>query len=124
MSEWLDPVESTRDLIAALEKDRGACEAEIVALSETSKEGVYLSRYLEELGFGAKSPLQIATDNSGARDLSYNPEHHDRVKHVERRHFHIRELVEQKMVVVPFVSTHDNIADFFTKPLASKICSV
>ena len=33
MSEWLDPVESTRDLIAALEKDRGACEAEIVDLS-------------------------------------------------------------------------------------------
>ncbi|KAH8048373.1 hypothetical protein JL721_11931 [Aureococcus anophagefferens] len=33
MSEWLDPVESTRDLIAALEKDRGACEAEIVDLA-------------------------------------------------------------------------------------------
>lgn len=33
MSEWLDPVESTRDLIAALEKDRGACEAEIADLA-------------------------------------------------------------------------------------------
>ena len=81
---------------------------------------MYLSRYLSELGFPAQSPVQIATDNSGARDLSYNPEHHDRVKHVERRHFYIRELVEEKSVVVPFVSTHDNIADFFTKPLAGK----
>ena len=46
-----------------------SCEAEIVALSETGKEGVYLSRYLAELGFPAQSPLQIATDNSGARPV-------------------------------------------------------
>ena len=94
-----------------------SCEAEIVALSEAGKESVHLSRFLNELGFGAKNPPQLATDNSGARDLSYNPEHHDRVKHVERRHFWIRELVEQQQLVVPFVSTHANLADFFTKPL-------
>ena len=94
-----------------------SCEAEIVALSEAGKESVHLSRFLNELGFGAKNPPQLATDNSGARYLSYNPEHHDRVKHVERRHFWIRELVEQQQLVVPFVSTHANLADFFTKPL-------
>ena len=81
---------------------------------------MYLSAFLSELGFAAKSPTQLATDNTGARDLSYNPEHHDRVKHVERRHFFIRELVEEKRVVVPFVSTHANMADFFTKPLSGK----
>ena len=80
-----------------------SCEAEIVALSEAGKECVHLSRFLEELGLGAANPPQLATDNSGARDLSYNPEHHDRVKHVERRHFWIRELVEQQQLVVPFV---------------------
>ena len=97
-----------------------SCEAEIVALSEAAKEGAYLSEFLAELGFAGRSPLQLATDNSGARDLSYNPEHHDRVKHVERRHFYIRELVEERRVVVPFVSTHANMADFFTKPLSGK----
>ena len=34
MSEWADPVESTRDLIAQLEKDRSACESDITALAE------------------------------------------------------------------------------------------
>ena len=97
-----------------------SCEAEIVALSESAKESVYLSDFLAELGFAARSPTQLATDNTGARDLSYNPEHHDRVKHVERRHFFIRELVEEKRVVVPFVRTHANMADFFTKPLSGK----
>ena len=97
-----------------------SCEAEIVALSESAKEAVYLSDFLSELGFPARAPTQLATDNTGARDLSYNPEHHDRVKHVERRHFFIRELVEGQRVVVPFVSTHANMADFFTKPLSGK----
>ena len=97
-----------------------SCEAEIVALSESAKEAVFLADFLSELGFPARSPTQLATDNTGARDLSYNPEHHDRVKHVERRHFFIRELVEDQRVVVPFVRTHANLADFFTKPLTGK----
>ena len=37
------------------------------------------------------------------------------MKHVERRHFFIRELVEEHKIRVPFVSTVDNLADFFTK---------
>ena len=49
-----------------------------------------------------------------------NPEHHSRMKHVERRHLFIRECVENMQIVVPFVSTHDNLADLFTKPLAHK----
>ena len=42
------------------------------------------------------------------------------MKHVERRHFYLRELVEDHVIRVPFVATVDNIADFFTKPLKSK----
>ena len=33
-------------------------------------------------------------------------------------HFFIREQVEEGRLVVPFVRTSDNLADFFTKPLA------
>ena len=52
-----------------------------------------------------------------AQALSYNPEHHQRVKHVERQHFFIRELVENLKVRVPHVRTEDNTSDIFTKPL-------
>ena len=97
-----------------------SCEAEIVALSEAAKEAKYLSELLDELGFGSTGPTSLATDSSGARDLSYNPEHHERVKHVDRRHFWVRELVETGLLTVPYVNTCDNLADFFTKPLAAK----
>ena len=39
------------------------------------------------------------------------------MKHVERRHFFVRDMVEKFEISVPFVRTDDNIADFFTKPL-------
>eukprot|EP00966_Prymnesium_polylepis_P301614 6968490-Prymnesium_polylepis.1 len=90
-----------------------------MALSEAAKECVYLARFLENLGFSSDEATALATDNSAARDLSYNPEHHDKVKHVERRHFYVRELVEDHLITVPYVSTHDNMADFFTKPLCA-----
>ena len=66
-------------------------------------------------------PLDLATDNTGARDLSYNPEHHQKVKHIERRHFFVREAVENLQLNVPYVNTAHNLADFFTKALPPKL---
>ena len=59
-------------------------------------------------------------DNKSGIDVAYNPEHHGRMKHVERRHFFIHELVEDHRIRVPFVSTVNNIADFFTKALPER----
>ena len=94
-----------------------SCEAEIMAASDAAKEGVYMDRFVSELGFGTGKPVELGVDNTAARDLAYNPQHHDRTKHIQRRHFFIREMVEEGRLVVPFVRTSDNLADFFTKPL-------
>ena len=96
-----------------------SCEAEIVAASEAAKEAVYLKAFLSELGLGQKSPVSLAVDNQSAINVAYNPEHHSRVKHIERRHFFVREKVEDHELCVPFVRSADNMADFFTKPLAT-----
>ena len=65
-------------------------------------------------------PIDLFMDNRAGIDVAYNPEHHTRMKHVERRHFFIREAVEDHKIRVPFVSTTQNLADFFTKPLGEK----
>ena len=41
------------------------------------------------------------------------------MKHVQRRHFFVRDMVESFELEVPFVRTADNIADMFTKPMKS-----
>jgi len=97
-----------------------SCEAELMAASEGAKEAMYLRSYLDEIGDGVAKPTSQATDNTGARDLAYNPEHHQKVKHIQRRHFYIRECVENMQLTVPYVATADNMADFFTKALSSK----
>ena len=78
-----------------------------------------MKRFLAELGQPCDGPMSLGTDNQAARDLAYNPEHHSRTKHIERRHFFIRETVESLELSVPFVRSADNLADFFTKPLTS-----
>ena len=97
-----------------------SCEAEIMAGSEAAKEAIYLSAFLRELGFDMTEPPPLRMDNKSAIDLAYNPEHHARTKHIDRRHYFIRECVENGRLRVPFVATAENIADFFTKPLMGK----
>ena len=99
-----------------------SCEAEIIALSEAAKDVVYFRKLLSGLDSSHVSSVpELRTDNMGARDLCYNPEHHNKTKHVERRHFFIRDMVEKMQLVVPYVNTMNNWADFFTKPLKLKV---
>ena len=92
-----------------------------MAASEAAKEGLYLRRFLAEFGCSTEAPTPLCVDNQAARDLAYNPEHHTRTKHIERRHFFIRETVESHELTVPFVRSADNLADFFTKPLSAAV---
>eukprot|EP00965_Chrysotila_dentata_P204847 6182589-Pleurochrysis_carterae.AAC.1 len=98
-----------------------SCEAEIIAASEAAKEATYLRTLLKELGEDIGDATSLHLDNKSAIDLAYNPQHHARTKHIHRRHFFIREKVEELELTVPFVrSSTENLADFFTKPLPSR----
>jgi len=93
------------------------CEAEIIALSEATKDVVYHRKLVAGVDTPLAGPTRLSTDSKSARDVSYNPEHHNRMKHVARRHFYVRDMVEAFEIEVPFVPTDLNPADFFTKPI-------
>ena len=66
------------------------CEAEIVALSECAKDVIYYRKKLRGIDESyVTAPTATATDSKSARDLAYNPEFHQRSKHVKRRHFYV-----------------------------------
>eukprot|EP00965_Chrysotila_dentata_P189158 6173173-Pleurochrysis_carterae.AAC.2 len=98
-----------------------SCEAEIVAASEATKEAICLRTLFSELGLPQRKPTCLSMDNKSATDLAYNPEHHQRTKHIHRRHFFVREKVESHDITVPFVRSTDNMADFFIKPLPPRV---
>jgi hypothetical protein len=99
-----------------------SCEAEIIALSEAAKDMVYFRKLIRGLDKSYVSgPSNVSTDNQAARNLAHNPENHERTKHVARRHFFVRDMVESLELRVPFVGTKDNYADFLTKPLTKAV---
>ncbi|GJS76263.1 retrovirus-related pol polyprotein from transposon TNT 1-94 [Tanacetum coccineum] len=55
--------------------------------------------------------------NSCAIDLSKNPMQHSRTKHIEIRHYFLRDNVQKGHISIKKVSSVDNIADIITKPL-------
>ena len=92
-----------------------------MSASEATKDVECYRRLQEEVDAlpdgSPRPPTKLYVDNQAAIASAYNPEHHGKLKHVERRHFYIREAIEAHRLCVPFVRSDANLADFFTKPL-------
>jgi hypothetical protein len=79
---------------------------------------MWVQSLLKELGIFLKHPLSLWCDNLSATYLAVNPIFHARTKHIEVDYHFVRERVARKALDVRFVSTHDQLADVLTKPLA------
>lgn len=91
-------------------------EAEYIVLSEAVKEGVWLKRFAEELGFPQDS-VEVLCDSQSAITLSKNAVFHKRTKHVATKYHFIRDLINVGEVQVLKIATANNPADIFTKVL-------
>ena len=61
--------------------------------------------------------MTLYCDNISAINISKNPVQHSKTKHIDiRRHF-IRELVEDKKIILEYIPTEKQLADIFTKAL-------
>ena len=79
---------------------------------------------LEDYGI-VQDALIVYCDNTSAINISKNPVQHSRTKHIDIIHHFIRELVENKSVVIEHVATDMQLADIFTKTLdASRFISL
>ncbi|MGK2912532.1 MAG: reverse transcriptase domain-containing protein [Sphingobium sp.] len=94
-------------------------ESEYMAVTNASKQAIWLRRLLTALGHPPNGPSKIFVDNKSALDLAYNPEFHDRSKHIDIRHHFIRETLAAGTVSLEWIPTDHMIADVLTKPLAS-----
>ena len=96
---------------------KSSTEAEYVALSCATQEAIWLRRLLNEIHFITDLPTIINEDNQGAIELSRNPKHHNRVKHIDISFHFARERVASKEIEVIYCPTEKMIADVMTKPL-------
>jgi hypothetical protein len=94
-----------------------SCEAEYIAASNATCQGIWLSRLLGEMEGTEPSMFKLLIDNKSAIALAKNPVHHDRSEHIDIKYHSIREHIEKGRVEVAYVRTHDQLADILTKAL-------
>ncbi|CDO75026.1 hypothetical protein BN946_scf184640.g1 [Trametes cinnabarina] len=91
-------------------------EAEYMAISDCSRQVVWIRNLLSEIGYQL-GPIPIAGDNQGSLFMGSNPVTESRSKHIDIRYHAIREYIENKQVELFFIDGSDNPADLFTKNL-------
>ena len=62
-------------------------------------------------------PMVIHCDNQSCIKLSVHLVFHDRSKHIDIQYHHIRDCVQQKIMLLQYIPTEDQDADILTKVL-------
>ena len=91
-------------------------EAEYIATGSCCTQLLWMKQMLADYSI-VQDTLIIYCDNTSAINISKNPIQHSKTKHIDIHHHFIRELVENKIIVIEHVATEKQLTDIFTKAL-------
>ena len=91
-------------------------EAEFVAATEAAQEVLFFRHLFKAIGIDVSTPT-IFSDNTGTIQVSKDPTQHWKLKHIDTKYHFIRENIQDGNVKIKYISTKDNLADIFTKPV-------
>ena len=92
-------------------------EAEYISATATGQEVLWLRNLFSEMGYAIEGPSTLFLDNQSAISVSRNPEHHGRMKHLDLRHYWLRDTVKAGLIDVKYIPTKSMSADIMTKAL-------
>ena len=91
-------------------------KAEYIAATSCCAQLLWMKKLLHDYGI-SQDIMCVFCDKTSAINLLKNPIQHSKSKHIEIRYHFIRDLVEEKTVYLEFITTDNQKADIFTKPL-------
>jgi hypothetical protein len=91
-------------------------EAEYVAAGQCCVQLLWMRQTLRDFGYNL-SKVPLLCDNGSAIRMSDNPVEHNRTKHIDIQHHFFRDHQQKGDIEVFYVSTENQLADIFTKPL-------
>lgn len=100
-------------------------EAEYISLSTALREVIAIMQLFEEMRehdiiqkkYVPKVYCKAFEDNSGAVEMAKEPRMRPRTKHINVKYHHFRSYVESGKIEIHQISTEDQLADLWTKPL-------
>jgi hypothetical protein len=92
-------------------------EAEYISTVKVRKEIIWMHQFLGELGYKIPRPSVLWMDNQSAIEVSKNPEHHGKMKHLSLCLSWLRDVVEDNVILPQFMVTQNMAADIFIKAL-------
>ncbi|GJR95156.1 hypothetical protein Tco_0267330 [Tanacetum coccineum] len=91
-------------------------KAEYVSTGKACQQALWMKQALIDYDVRLDN-VPIMCDNKGAIDLSQNPVQHSCTKHIEIRHYFLRDNVQKGHISIEKVLSVDNITHILTKPL-------
>ena len=91
-------------------------EIEYIAAASCCAQLLWMKKLLHDYGI-TQDTMCVFCENTSAINLSKNPIQHSKLKHMEIRYHFIWDLVEEKTVYLEFITTDNQKANIFTKPL-------
>eukprot|EP00122_Pirum_gemmata_P021620 Pgem_evm2s20129 len=96
------------------------CESEYIAMGEGIRMIKWLLNVLGELDIKVKLPITLYSDNQAAISVGNDFKCSKKVKHIDVKYHAVREMIDQGLIKLEYISSEENIADLFTKPLPTK----
>jgi hypothetical protein len=87
---------------------------EYMEATHASKEAIWLQRLCSGIGL-VQQVVRIDCDSQSAIFLVKNPTYHSKTKHIDVQYHFVRDMVEDKKVLLMKVDTLKNVADSLTK---------
>lgn len=109
--------ESKRQKVTAL----SSAESEFYAASACGCEIFYLRSVLSAMGYEQNGPTPVAEDNVACIYMSKSSAMFNKGKHIDVRVYCLREFVQNGIMELYHVSTHQQAADCLTKSLPSEV---
>eukprot|EP00253_Pinus_taeda_P035776 PITA_35776 len=94
-------------------------EAEYMEATHESKEAVWLQRLSSNMGL-VQGAIRIHYDRKSAIFLERNPTYYSKTKHNEVQYHFVRDMIEDKKVLLVKVDTRKNTTDALTKSMSSE----
>ena len=95
------------------------CEAELEALFLCAKEALYLRKLVQDFGYQQQATT-IFCDNKSAIIVANNPSSGKRTKHLSVKYHFLKDCLEAGFIEIKHISSEENIADIFTKPIVGE----